>query len=304
MNRRTTLGDDNDVIKVNSAVSTMTANGGKSGAVFKMSAGRRNSRSIYGSGRGSGQGNGNGSGGGTGIIRLNQTGYYSPITPKIISGGVINGKAKNLPIPPYPPAARAVRASGAVNMQVTIDESGNVISAKAVSGHPLLRAAAEQAARNAKFAPTMLSGQAVKTMGVIVYNFSAANNSAANVTASLGEMNVQSEETKEVSAVTPEMKRRQMLAEKLHVWLFALVERLQKGETAQTPSEAKFVKDGRAEVQIRFSDKTPAAVEKLKALGFEVLEERQNKIVGKIAIEKIAGLAEIIEVRYVLPQIK
>jgi periplasmic protein TonB len=91
--------------------------------------------------------------------------------PKTVSGGVVNGKATNLVKPPYPAAARAVRASGAVNVQVTIDESGNVISASAVSGHPLLRAAAVQAARSSKFSPTMLSGQAVKVTGVIVYNF-------------------------------------------------------------------------------------------------------------------------------------
>lgn len=91
--------------------------------------------------------------------------------PKVISGGVVNGKATNLVKPPYPAAARAVRASGAVNVQVTIDESGNVISASAVSGHPLLRAAAVQAARSSKFSPTLLSGQPVKVTGVIVYNF-------------------------------------------------------------------------------------------------------------------------------------
>ena len=91
--------------------------------------------------------------------------------PKTISGGVVNGKATNLVKPPYPPAAKAVRAAGAVNVQVTIDEKGDVISANAVSGHPLLRAAAVQAARASKFNPTMLSGSPVKVTGVIVYNF-------------------------------------------------------------------------------------------------------------------------------------
>lgn len=90
---------------------------------------------------------------------------------KTISGGVVNGKATNLVQPTYPPAARAVRASGAVNVQVTIDESGNVIAASAVSGHPLLRASAVQAARASKFSPTLLSGKPVKVSGVIVYNF-------------------------------------------------------------------------------------------------------------------------------------
>jgi protein TonB len=94
-----------------------------------------------------------------------------PPPSKPISGGVVNGKATSLPQPAYPPAARAVRASGAVNVQVLIDENGSVVSANAVSGHPLLRQAAEGAARRARFAPTKLSGQPVKVNGVIVYNF-------------------------------------------------------------------------------------------------------------------------------------
>jgi len=93
--------------------------------------------------------------------------------PKTISGGVVNGKAVNLVKPPYPPAARAVRAAGQVQVQVTIDEDGRVISANASSGHPLLKQAAEQAARASKFSPTLLSGQKVKVTGVIVYNFAA-----------------------------------------------------------------------------------------------------------------------------------
>jgi TonB family protein len=91
--------------------------------------------------------------------------------PKTVSGGVLNGKATSLPKPAYPPAAKAVRAAGAVSVQVLIDESGRVVSASAVSGHPLLRAAAEGAARGARFSPTLLSGQAVKVSGVITYNF-------------------------------------------------------------------------------------------------------------------------------------
>lgn len=91
--------------------------------------------------------------------------------PKTVSGGVVNSKATNLVKPAYPQAARAVRAGGAVNVQVTISESGSVISANAVSGHPLLRGAAEAAARASRFSPTTLSGQPVKVTGVIIYNF-------------------------------------------------------------------------------------------------------------------------------------
>jgi periplasmic protein TonB len=98
----------------------------------------------------------------------------APTPPRApISGGVLNGKAISLPKPPYPPIAKQAHASGTVVVQVTIDENGNVISAHAVSGHPLLQAVAVAAARGAKFSPTKLSGQPVKVTGVITYNFVA-----------------------------------------------------------------------------------------------------------------------------------
>ena len=73
--------------------------------------------------------------------------------------------------PQYPQEARAERISGQVQVQVTIDEAGNVISAQAISGHKLLREVCEIAARKSKFNPTTLSGQPVKVTGIIVYNF-------------------------------------------------------------------------------------------------------------------------------------
>lgn len=90
-----------------------------------------------------------------------------------LNGGVLNGKAISLPLPEYPILARQAKASGTVMVQVTIDEEGNVISAESVSGHPLLRAAAVTAARQARFSPTRLSGQPVKVTGVVTYNFVA-----------------------------------------------------------------------------------------------------------------------------------
>jgi TonB family protein len=96
---------------------------------------------------------------------------YSNSNSRTISGGVLNGKATSLVKPAYPPAARAVRANGTVNVQVVVDEKGTVVSANAVSGHPLLRASAVAAARQSKFSPTLLNGKPVKLTGVIVYNY-------------------------------------------------------------------------------------------------------------------------------------
>lgn len=91
-----------------------------------------------------------------------------PVTKSL---GVINGLATNLPKPNYPPAAKAVNIQGKVDVQVLIDETGKVVSAKAVSGNALLREAAVSAARQARFTPTTLSNVPVKVTGVIVYNF-------------------------------------------------------------------------------------------------------------------------------------
>lgn len=267
-----------------------------------------------------------GSGGGSGFGSGTGNGNLPSIRPQIVSGGIINGKARNLVKPNYPSSAQAVRASGQVAVQIVIDEKGNVVSANAVSGHPLLRAAAEQAARNSQFSPTMLSGQPVKVVGTIIYNFNATQNTAAaNVaptqntvtanggqTQNAGNQNPPKAKTEEIplteeqkAEIENSAKYRKMLAEKLHFWVFALVERLQKGATEETPNEAKFVCNGKAEIEIRISVKSAEAFSRLKSLGFEITEDNRAKIViGKIPIEKLAELTEIPEVQYVLPNIK
>ena len=91
---------------------------------------------------------------------------------KPVSGGVLNGKALNLPAPTYPDLARRMRTAGVVIVEVVLDENGRVISALATTGPPTLRDAAIQAALKARFSPTTLSGQPVKVTGQINYKFS------------------------------------------------------------------------------------------------------------------------------------
>jgi TonB family protein len=76
-----------------------------------------------------------------------------------------------LPTPVYPSAARSVQAKGRVTIQVTIDQHGNVTSATPISGHPLLRSSAADAATRSRFNPVRISGQSVTAVGTIVYNF-------------------------------------------------------------------------------------------------------------------------------------
>ena len=98
-----------------------------------------------------------------------------PKPTRVISKGVITGLAIQLPKPAYPPMAKQIRLQGQVSVQVLVDETGRVVSAKALSGHPLLTLEAQKAALQARFAPTRLSDQPVKVSGVITYNFVLSN---------------------------------------------------------------------------------------------------------------------------------
>jgi TonB family protein len=94
-----------------------------------------------------------------------------PKPVRLRSLGVVNGIAMTLPKPAYPAAAVSMNIQGKVSVQITIDEYGKVVSAKAVDGNPMLRSVSEKAALGARFKPTTLSNVPVKVTGVIVYNF-------------------------------------------------------------------------------------------------------------------------------------
>lgn len=92
--------------------------------------------------------------------------------PKVLKiSRVLNSEAIELPVPVYPPLARQIRLKGTVTVQVLIDESGKVISAKAMNGHPVFIHEAQKAAMRARFSPTKINDQPVKIQGVITYNF-------------------------------------------------------------------------------------------------------------------------------------
>ena len=111
------------------------------------------------------------------VVRSTPTPRPEPITtptpkaPEVIVSKMIASQAVKKIQPPYPPMAKAVRAAGAVQVQVLISEEGRVISASSISGHPLLRDAAVQAAHQWVFSPTLLNGKAFKASGVLTFNF-------------------------------------------------------------------------------------------------------------------------------------
>lgn len=85
--------------------------------------------------------------------------------------GIINFDAIYLEKPKYPAEAKAEKVSGVVTVQVTVNEEGKVESAEAVKGHTMLREAAVEAAKKARFNPMLNNGKPVKFSGKLVYNF-------------------------------------------------------------------------------------------------------------------------------------
>ncbi|MGZ5482708.1 MAG: VIT and vWA domain-containing protein [Pyrinomonadaceae bacterium] len=112
------------------------------------------------------------------------------------------------------------------------------------------------------------------------------------------------DEAAPIRKLSPAEQKRADLQSKLHPSLLAIVDRLKDPKLAASADEAKFVRDGKADVQIWLTEKSDATLAKLKALGFEVvLDPKSAKLViGRLSIEKLAALAEIAEVRYIAPQ--
>ncbi|HMF55519.1 MAG TPA: energy transducer TonB [Pyrinomonadaceae bacterium] len=104
-------------------------------------------------------------------VDVSQMERHTIDTSRPINGGLLNGRAVSLPEPVYPREARDSGASGTVNVQVLVDEQGNVVEAQAISGPPALQQAAVDAARQARFTPVTIQGQPVKVRGTISYNF-------------------------------------------------------------------------------------------------------------------------------------
>ena len=92
-------------------------------------------------------------------------------TSQIVQLGEVTSQAISLVKPIYPQLAFKMGAQGKVVVQITIDEQGKVIEAKAIQGNTALRGASEYAARRTTFKPTLANNKPVKAKGTITYNF-------------------------------------------------------------------------------------------------------------------------------------
>lgn len=100
-----------------------------------------------------------------------QVSSQQPNPAEPLNVGSLKELAVKLNVPVYPAIERQRRIEGLVMVEVTIDEEGKVVSAKATSGPRGLRQTSEDAARRSKFKPYTVNGQPVKVTGFMTYNF-------------------------------------------------------------------------------------------------------------------------------------
>ena len=75
----------------------------------------------------------------------------------------------------YPALAKREKISGTVRCEVNIDDKGLVTKVKALSGHPVLTAAAEDSIRRWKYTPAKLDGKPVQSSTIVEVNFKPIN---------------------------------------------------------------------------------------------------------------------------------
>jgi Ca-activated chloride channel family protein len=109
---------------------------------------------------------------------------------------------------------------------------------------------------------------------------------------------------KKPQPMTPAEIRDARLKDKFHSWLYAVVTRLAKGDAQVTAHEALFVRDGKAEIRIVLGSRSTEVLEKLKAAGIEIGSDKgKAEITGRISLAQLAALAELDEVKLVLPKV-
>jgi Ca-activated chloride channel family protein len=102
---------------------------------------------------------------------------------------------------------------------------------------------------------------------------------------------------------SPEHRKQAELLAKLHPSIVRLIARFK--DTKATPSieESRFVRDGKAEIQIWLAVKNPEALAALKRLGLELLLDSPSTkvVVGRVPLDKLPALAEANFIRYIAP---
>ena len=90
--------------------------------------------------------------------------------PQLVSAGSLSGRESKRVTPSYPPAAKTHSVIGTVRVFAIVDENGKIWVTNS-EGPTLLRAAAEEAARNWVFPPSSFNGRPARIAGYLDFEF-------------------------------------------------------------------------------------------------------------------------------------
>ncbi len=217
------------------------------------------------------------------VSPIKQQDCFSVNSGKYISDGVVTGRVFKVAKPRIIDSVQKFAQNALVNVKIEIDENGSVIYAEADSKTPILRSLTEKAARQTRFSPTMVDGWSIKIKGQIFYKF---NRGKVAISYKL-------EPVKYDYA-------RFRLARAFDSQIISLIEDFQKNKNLDAYS---FVKNGQAKIQLCMGEITPEIIEKIKQTQFELLEKtKSDGIIGQIVVEKLEKLADIEEIRFIVPE--
>ena len=75
------------------------------------------------------------------------------------------------PLPEYPAVARQLKVTGKVELEVHIDDSGQAVDVKIVSGNAMLTRACAKSVSGWKFKPFHKDGKPVAAVGPLTFDF-------------------------------------------------------------------------------------------------------------------------------------
>lgn len=110
--------------------------------------------------------------GGTGPLVPTSPSAHKPTAKVVRVGPNLKAPRQTYSVDPeYPTLARQAQIRGTVVVEAIIDRQGNVVQAQAISGHPLLIAAALKAVLRWRYEPTSLNGQPISVELQVLVDF-------------------------------------------------------------------------------------------------------------------------------------
>ncbi|HEY0765332.1 MAG TPA: energy transducer TonB [Pyrinomonadaceae bacterium] len=94
----------------------------------------------------------------------------SAAEPQMVSAGSLSGRETKRVTPAYPPAAKSHNVTGTVRVFAIVDENGKIWITNS-EGPTMLRTAAEAAAKNWIFPPSVFNGKPVRIVGYLDFEF-------------------------------------------------------------------------------------------------------------------------------------